>query len=161
MKPMPMPLFEIQNVTKIYGAGLLGGNVAPALADFSLTFNEGEPEITTIAGESGSGKTTLANLVLGFVHPTAGHIKYKGRDIYQMSSKERFNFRREVQAIFIGSSANLSWRKVRQKGRRLSAKRWKWWACDPTKSWANIRINSAVVSASVSWWPVRSCSSPS
>jgi oligopeptide/dipeptide ABC transporter ATP-binding protein len=37
---------------------------------------------------------------LGFVHPTAGHIKYKGRDIYQMSSKERFNFRREVQAIF-------------------------------------------------------------
>ncbi len=97
---MSTPLFEIQNLTKIYGGGLLGRQAPPALEDFSLTFYEEQPEITTIAGESGSGKTTLANLVLDFIHPTSGHIKYKGQDIAKMSRRESFNFRREVQAIF-------------------------------------------------------------
>ena len=97
---MPTPLLEIQNLTKVYGGGLLDRQTPPALDNFSLTFYEGEPKITTIAGESGSGKTTLANVALDFVHPTGGKILYKGQDIAKMSRKERFNFRREVQAIF-------------------------------------------------------------
>lgn len=97
---MSTPLLEIRNLTKIYGSGLLSRNVPPALEDFSLTFLEGDPKITTIAGESGSGKSTLANLALDFVHPTMGQILYKGEDIAQMSRQQRFQFRREVQAIF-------------------------------------------------------------
>ncbi|MBX3011304.1 MAG: ABC transporter ATP-binding protein [Caldilineaceae bacterium] len=97
---MSTPLLEIRNVTKIYGSGLLGRHSAPALDNFSLTFAEGQPKITTIAGESGSGKSTLANLALDFIHPSSGQILYKGRDITQMSRQERFQFRREVQAIF-------------------------------------------------------------
>jgi peptide/nickel transport system ATP-binding protein len=94
------PLFELRNLTKIYGSKLLGRASAPALEDFSLTFYEEEPKISTIAGESGSGKSTLANLALDFVHPTKGQILYKGKDIATFSRSERFNFRREVQAIF-------------------------------------------------------------
>jgi len=97
---MSTPLLEIRNLTKIYGGGLLNRHAAPALDDFSLTFIEGESKITTIAGESGSGKSTLANVALDFVQPTAGHILYKGHDLAQMSRQQRFQFRREVQAIF-------------------------------------------------------------
>lgn len=97
---MSTPLLEIRNLTKIYGGGLLSRSAPPALADFSLTFAEGESKITTIAGESGSGKSTLANLALDFIQPTAGQILYKGQDITKMSKQERFQFRREVQAIF-------------------------------------------------------------
>jgi len=79
---------------------MIGKKAAPALDDFSLTFYEGEPRITTIAGESGSGKSTLANLALEFIHPTTGNILYRGRDISTFSGQERRNFRREVQAIF-------------------------------------------------------------
>lgn len=98
---MSTPLLEIRDLTKIYGGGLLNRHASPpALDDFSLTFHEGEPKITTIAGESGSGKTTLANVALDFVQPTSGQILYKGKDIAKMSHSERFTFRREVQAIF-------------------------------------------------------------
>jgi peptide/nickel transport system ATP-binding protein len=98
--PVSTPLFELRNLTKMYGNRLLGQRSAPALANFSLTFMENEPRITTIAGESGSGKSTLANLALDFIHPTEGQILYKGKDIATFSRKERFDFRREVQAIF-------------------------------------------------------------
>src|SRR5215218_3797582 len=92
--PVPTPLFELRNLTKIYGSTLIGKKGAAALDDFSLTFYDGEPRITTIAGESGSGKSTLANLALEFIHPTTGNILYKGRDIATFTGKERSMFRR-------------------------------------------------------------------
>lgn len=97
---MAAPLLEIRDLTKSYGGGLFRRPSPPALDSFSLSFAEGEPKITTIAGESGSGKTTLANLALDFIHPTSGQIFYRGQDISEMSRSERFIFRREVQAIF-------------------------------------------------------------
>ena len=97
---MSTPLFELRNLTKVYGSGLLSRQSSPALENFSLTFLEEAPQIITIAGESGSGKSTLANLALDFIQPTQGQILYKGKDIGKMSRSERFTFRREVQAIF-------------------------------------------------------------
>jgi oligopeptide/dipeptide ABC transporter ATP-binding protein len=95
-----MSLFEVKNVTKIYGGGLLSKDHNVALDNFSLVIAGEQPQITTIAGESGSGKTTLANLVLGFLTPTSGEILYRGKNIWKMSRREHFMFRQEVQAIF-------------------------------------------------------------
>ncbi len=98
---MAAPLLEIRDVTKIYGGGLFGGGrKVVALQGFNLTIWEKPATITTIAGESGSGKTTLANLVLGFLHATSGQIIYKGVDIAAMNAQQRFEYRREVQAVF-------------------------------------------------------------
>lgn len=95
------PLLEIKNATKIYGGNLLStGPVTVALQDYNLTIEEAPATITTIAGESGSGKSTLANLVLGFTDLTSGQIVYRGRDLAEMSSSERLDYRREVQAVF-------------------------------------------------------------
>ncbi len=95
------PLLEIKDATKIYGGGLLStGPVTVALQDYNLTLEETPATITTIAGESGSGKSTLANLVLGFVKLTSGQIIYRGKDLASMTSQDRLNYRREVQAVF-------------------------------------------------------------
>lgn len=95
------PLLEVKKATKIYGGSILsGGPVTVALQDYNLTIEETPASITTIAGESGSGKSTLANLVLGFIGLTSGQIIFRGRDLAQMNSGERLQYRREVQAVF-------------------------------------------------------------
>lgn len=97
---MSEPLLEITNVTKRYGGSHRDGDHWAALDDFSLVIPESPASITAIAGESGSGKTTLANAVLGFITPTSGAIRYRGRDISRLKRRERTQYRREVQAIF-------------------------------------------------------------
>jgi peptide/nickel transport system ATP-binding protein len=93
-------LLEAQNVTKIFGSGLLGKGDTVAVDGVSLIINEDKPSITTIAGESGSGKTTLARLLLGMIQPTGGSILYRGNPLTSIDSRRRKQFRREVQAIF-------------------------------------------------------------
>jgi len=93
-------LLEAQNVTRVFGGGLLSKGQTVAVDQVSLTISEDNPSITAIAGESGSGKTTLARLLLGVIQPTGGSILYRGRSLKSMDDRSRKNFRREVQAIF-------------------------------------------------------------
>jgi oligopeptide/dipeptide ABC transporter ATP-binding protein len=93
-------LLEAQNVTRVFGSGLLSRAHTVAVDGVSLVITEDKPSITTIAGESGSGKTTLARLLLGMIQPTSGSILYKGRGLTSMDHHARKEFRRQVQAIF-------------------------------------------------------------
>jgi branched-chain amino acid transport system ATP-binding protein len=49
------------------------------LHDISLDVAEGE--ITTVIGPNGAGKSTLLRTITGFEHPTAGSIRFDGKDI--------------------------------------------------------------------------------
>jgi oligopeptide/dipeptide ABC transporter ATP-binding protein len=91
------PLLELKHVTKVFGHGE-GATVA--LSDFSFAIGEDAATIVAVAGESGSGKSTLARLMLGFISPSAGEVRYRGTDLRRLSRAERRNFRREIQAIF-------------------------------------------------------------
>ncbi len=93
-------LLEAQDVTRIFGGGLLSKGHTVAVDGVSLIVDEDKPSITTIAGESGSGKTTLARLLLGMIQPTSGSILYRGRSLTSMDHRGRKEFRRQVQAIF-------------------------------------------------------------
>ena len=86
-------LIELRGVTKTYG-GLT------ALDNVSFSLSDSVASTTAVAGESGSGKTTLARMILGFISPTKGQVFYRGKDIAQLSTSERQEFRREVQPIF-------------------------------------------------------------
>jgi ABC-type branched-subunit amino acid transport system ATPase component len=66
------PLLEVQGLTKRFGG----------LAALSaVTFAVRAGEVLGIIGPNGSGKTTLVNCLTGFVRPTAGCVRYGGRDI--------------------------------------------------------------------------------
>lgn len=93
-------LLEAQNVTRVFGSGLLTKGRTVAVDGVSLMISEEKPSITAIAGESGSGKTTLARLLLGVIQPTSGSILYRGRTLTAMDRRARQEFRRQVQAIF-------------------------------------------------------------
>ena len=93
-------LFEMRQVTMIYGSGLFQKSKTVALSNFSLTLSAQEAKIVTLAGESGSGKTTAAKIALGLQEPSSGEILYKGKSLQRMSRRENMIFRREVQAIF-------------------------------------------------------------
>lgn len=66
------PILEVHEVTKTFG-GIIALN--------RLSFNLLEGEILGIIGPNGSGKTTVVNCITGFIKPSAGSIRFRGRDI--------------------------------------------------------------------------------
>jgi peptide/nickel transport system ATP-binding protein len=94
-------LLELDNVSRSYGGGLLTRRHVDAVRSVSLRLETDKPEIFTVVGESGSGKTTLARMILGMVPPTAGVLRFQGRDLATIRSKvARLAFMRQVQPIF-------------------------------------------------------------
>lgn len=65
-------LLEIEGLTKRFGGLTAVSNV---------TFGIKRGEIVGIFGPNGSGKTTTLSLIAGMLPPTAGRLKWQGRDI--------------------------------------------------------------------------------
>jgi ABC-2 type transport system ATP-binding protein len=63
---------SVEGLTKSYGRAK-----RPALADVSLTVNEGE--VLGLIGPNGAGKTTFLGCLLGLLSPTGGRIRIDGR----------------------------------------------------------------------------------
>ena len=100
MQPQPaatagtIPLFETINVSKAFG-------VFKALSDISFSVSDGE--FVSIVGPNGAGKTTLVNVVTGLLRPTAGEVRFLGRDIAGIGPVElaRLGMSRAFQLVNI------------------------------------------------------------
>ena len=108
------PIIEIDGVTKVYPAGFR--QTTTALDDVTLSIAAGGATTTAIAGESGSGKTTLARLLLGFVAPTRGEVRFRGKSLARMSAAER----RDFTETYSRSSRTLSTSSIRSTGSTTS-----------------------------------------
>ena len=106
---MTAPLIELDGVGKRYGDKL-------ALDRIDLRFDAGRAPVIAVAGESGSGKTTLASLLLGFIEPSQGEIRYDGKPLAALSGAARRAYRREVQAVFQGLDKAVAYIRVRFGG---------------------------------------------
>ena len=53
-----------------------------------------------VVGESGCGKSTLGRVILGLIDATDGSVVFDGRDITNVSRKEREKLRKDMQIIF-------------------------------------------------------------
>ena len=93
-------ILEADHLTRVFSRGVFNKVHNVAVNDISLRVEDDNPSITVIAGESGSGKTTLASMLLGFMPPTSGNIRYQGQDIHSLKGDAWREFRRNVQPIF-------------------------------------------------------------
>jgi len=114
-----MPLLEIRNLTKVFphaespfGGPMFGGKPGGeprgevrAVDDVSLDIHPGET--LGLVGESGSGKSTLGRLILRLIEPTAGTVRFEGRDLLAASRGEMRGLRRDLQIIFQDPFASL------------------------------------------------------
>jgi oligopeptide transport system ATP-binding protein len=95
-----MPLLEIRSLTKIYPQ-----REVRAVDAVSLDIHAGET--LGLVGESGSGKSTLGRLILRLMEPTAGSIRFDGRDLLAANRTEMRRLRRHLQIIFQDPFASL------------------------------------------------------
>ena len=65
-----------------------------------------------IVGESGCGKSTTARLMLKLLEPTAGTIRFDGRDITRLSPRDMRPLRREMQMVFQDPYSSLNPRQT-------------------------------------------------
>jgi peptide/nickel transport system ATP-binding protein len=93
-------LVEARGLVKEYGAGRRVVN------DVSFAIRKGET--LGLVGESGSGKSTVARMLLRLVEPTAGEVRYEGRDLLAASSQEMRGMRRRMQIVFQDPYAALN-----------------------------------------------------
>jgi len=54
-----------------------------------VSFSLLKGESLTIFGPNGSGKSTLIKIILGFIKPDEGSVKFEGKDILKLKSRER------------------------------------------------------------------------
>jgi putative ABC transport system ATP-binding protein len=89
------------DLSKIYEGGQSGW---PALRGVSFDIQPGE--FVAVTGPSGCGKSTLLNIIGLLDEPSGGRYTLNGRNILDMSDKERSDFRRD-QIGFVFQSFNL------------------------------------------------------
>ncbi len=64
-------------------------------------------ETLGLVGESGCGKSTLGKTVMGIYPPTAGEIRFGGREIGRLPRRERRSVARDLQYVYQDPGASL------------------------------------------------------
>jgi oligopeptide/dipeptide ABC transporter ATP-binding protein len=104
----PVPLLEAEGLAKTYeirrGPFRRAARIA-AVAGLDLSLVEGGA--LGLVGESGCGKSTVARLVLRLTPPTAGRVRFEGRDITALDEAALRPLRRHMQLIQQNPSAAL------------------------------------------------------
>jgi peptide/nickel transport system ATP-binding protein len=103
------PLVQIKDVHQVFNVGsFLNRSKVHAVDGVTLDVLRGEA--LGVVGESGSGKTTLARMIVRLLRPTAGQIRFDGRDI--AVDKEIREVRRELQMVFQDPVSSLNPRRT-------------------------------------------------
>ena len=116
-EPRAAPLLEVVDLARHFpirnAFGLRTGSIR-AVDGVSLAVWPGET--LGLVGESGCGKSTLGKTVMGIHGPTAGEIRFGGREIGGLGRRERRRVARDLQYVYQDPGASLD---PRWKIRRL------------------------------------------
>ena len=96
-------LLEVTNLKKYFStpAGALH-----AVDNLSFSIDEGKT--LGVVGESGCGKSTLGNVIIGLEKATSGSIKFNGKEITNLNSKERREMLTDMQIVFQDPYSSLN-----------------------------------------------------
>jgi oligopeptide/dipeptide ABC transporter ATP-binding protein len=108
------PLVEIDHVVKRFPVkhGVFSRTHAEVHAVEDVSFSIRAGETLGLVGESGCGKSTTARLIVRLLDPTAGTIRFEGRDVTHLSQRRLQPLRRQMQMIFQDPYASLNPRKT-------------------------------------------------
>ena len=100
-------ILEVKNLKKYFKTpkGMLH-----AVDDVSFTLERG----TTlgVVGESGCGKSTLGRSILRLIEPSSGEVRFEGKDVAALNTREMRAMRKDMQIIFQDPYSSLDPRKT-------------------------------------------------
>ena len=108
MSPPAAPLLELVDLARNFPVrNAFGRRVGwlRAVDCISLAVRPGET--LGLVGESGCGKSTLGKTVMGIYTPTAGDIRFDGREIGRLPRRERRAVARHLQYVYQDPGASL------------------------------------------------------
>jgi peptide/nickel transport system ATP-binding protein len=105
---MRSPLVELDDVSMVFQTrkGFFRSGQVRAVQGVSFAIRHGET--LAIVGESGSGKTTVGRLSLRLLRPTAGQIRFDGRDVTRLNDEQLGWLRRRAQIVFQDPFSSLN-----------------------------------------------------
>ena len=109
------PLLEVKGLVKHFPIDrgvMLRRNVGAVRAVDGIEFEVMRGETFGIVGESGSGKSTTARLIARLLEPTAGEVRFEGRDITALRGAGLKRIRRELQMVFQDPYSSLNPRRT-------------------------------------------------
>ncbi len=97
-------LLEVKQLSKYFP--ITNKQVLKAVDGVSFHISKGET--FGLVGESGCGKSTAGRKIIGLYNRTSGEVLYKGKNVHELSEKEKFAFHRNMQMIFQDPYASLN-----------------------------------------------------
>ncbi len=103
-------LLEVRGLKKHFPvrSGFFGRVRGWVKAVDGVSFHLRRGETLGLVGESGCGKSTTGRCILRLLEPTAGRIRYAGRDLMDMEREELRAFRRKAQIVFQDPFSSLN-----------------------------------------------------
>jgi ABC-type oligopeptide transport system ATPase subunit len=105
------PLLQVTNLEKLFPVKrglLIERTVDHVRAVDDVSFEIGEGETLGLVGESGSGKSTTGYCVLQLLKPTAGSVRFMGKELTQLGRDELREMRKEMQIVFQDPYSSLN-----------------------------------------------------
>jgi len=97
------PLLEVEDLVVHYqtrGAGRIVRSHETVHAVDGISFSLGSHETLGLVGESGCGKSTTGRAIMFLDKPSAGTIRFEGRDLSGISPRELTKLRRHMEIVF-------------------------------------------------------------
>jgi oligopeptide/dipeptide ABC transporter ATP-binding protein len=113
-EPGAAPLVEVRELVKhfpITRGIIFRRKIGAVQAVDGVSFSVKPGETLGLVGETGCGKSTTARLIIRLLEPTAGEVRFEGRDITRVKGAALKTTRRQMQMIFQDPYASLNPRK--------------------------------------------------